>query len=257
MNTFVDVVSRQPLDIEVQHVSLWRPFVWLARGTADLFKCAPGNFAHGLLMFVLGWVLLFLLGNHPYFIAAAVSGFLLVAPVMATGVCELSRRRRTGEALNFDGSLAPIASDGVALFKFGGLLALLAALWFVISEVLLRSAFAVSSPSVTDTFYHGFLDTANRAQLLSYAGTGAVLAWAVFLVSVVTVPLIIDRHASASQAMRASVRVALANPLAMLLWSAMIVALAAFGFATFLFGMIIVIPILGHATWHAYRELVR
>jgi len=257
MSTFVDVVSRQPLHIEVQRVPALRPLDWLDSGVEDLFRCGPGNMAHGFLMFVLGWILLSLFGNHPYFAAAAVSGFLLVAPIMTTGICELSRRRELGQRVDFDGSLSPIATDGVALFKFGGFLALIASLWFVVSEVLLRSVLDVSSPSVTDTFYHGFLDTANRTQLLSYVGTGAVLAWLVFIVSAVTVPLIIDRHASAGQAMRASVQVVLANPLAMLVWSAMIVGLAFVGFVTFLLGMIILIPVLGHATWHAYRDLVR
>jgi len=85
---------------------------------------------------------------------------------------------------------------------------------------------------------------------------GAVLALVVFALSVVTVPLVIDRDVSSRVAMRASLRAVARNPLAMLLWAALIVGLTALGFATLLAGMIVVIPLLGHATWHAYRDLV-
>jgi uncharacterized membrane protein len=85
---------------------------------------------------------------------------------------------------------------------------------------------------------------------------GAVLALVVFALSVVTVPLIIDRRVPAGVAMRASLKAMVRNPLAMLVWAALIVGLTALGFATLLVGMIVVIPLLGHATWHAYRDLV-
>jgi uncharacterized membrane protein len=84
-----------------------------------------------------------------------------------------------------------------------------------------------------------------------------VLAGVVFTLSVVAVPLIIDRHASASEAMWTSVRVTFANLPAMLVWAGLIVTLTALGFVTLLFGMVIIAPLLGHATWHAYRDLVR
>jgi uncharacterized membrane protein len=83
-----------------------------------------------------------------------------------------------------------------------------------------------------------------------------VLAVIVFAVSVVSVPLIIDRHATASDAIRASLRATVRNLPAMLVWAALIVVLTALGFATLLAGMIIVAPLLGYATWHAYRDLI-
>jgi uncharacterized membrane protein len=94
------------------------------------------------------------------------------------------------------------------------------------------------------------------AQVLGYIGSGAVLAALVFSMSVVAVPLMIDRHASASDAIRASARASFANLPAMLLWSALIVAVTAIGFVTLLVGMVVVAPLLGYATWHAYRDLI-
>ena len=93
-------------------------------------------------------------------------------------------------------------------------------------------------------------------QALGYVVCGGVLAAIVFGVSVVAVPLIIDRHASASEAMRASLRATLANLPAMVIWAAIIVAVTAIGFITLLVGMVVVAPLLGYATWHAYRDLI-
>jgi len=247
---------RPPLRVEVRSQPLWQPFVWLWRGAQDIVGCWPSNAAQGLLMVAFGWVLVVMLGNHPYFLAAAASGFLLLAPIMTTGMCELSRRRESRQSLDFDGSLEAIGRNGLALFKFGGLLAAFAVGWFLVSELLLKSVFHVTTPAVAETFYRGFADTVNRSQVEFYVASGAVLALLVFVVSVVTVPLIIDRGARASEAMRISVQVVARNPLTMVVWAAVLVSLTAAGFATFLFGLILVIPLLGHGTWHAYRDLI-
>jgi len=96
----------------------------------------------------------------------------------------------------------------------------------------------------------------SSAQILGFVICGGVLAAIVFALSVVAVPLIIDRHASATEAMRASLRAVLANLPAMLLWAFLIVGLTAIAFVTMLVGMVIVAPLLGYATWHAYRDLI-
>jgi uncharacterized membrane protein len=100
-------------------------------------------------------------------------------------------------------------------------------------------------------------DAASRPQMLAYIGSGAILAAIVFTLSVVAVPLIIDRHASALDAMWISAKATFWNLPAMLVWAGIIVGLTVVGFAPFLFGMIIVAPVLGHATWHAYRDLIK
>ena len=242
--------------VEVRSVPPLRPFAWLGRGASDLLACAPANFGHSTTMVVLGWILLLMLGRHPYFVAAAVTGFLLVAPVMTTGLCELSRLRARGSTPDFDASLDILVREGNDLFRFGIVLAIAAALWFILSEAMLATVLDVPGPGIAETYYSGFLDHANRAEVISYVGMGAVLALVVFALSVVTVPLMIDRHVSAGVAMRASLKAMVRNPLAMIVWATLIVGLTAIGFATLLIGMILVIPLLGHATWHAYRELV-
>ena len=95
-----------------------------------------------------------------------------------------------------------------------------------------------------------------NTQLIAYGAVGLLLAAAVFCVSVVSVPLIIDRHVDAKTALHTSLRVCARDFPVMLLWAVLIAGLVFVGFATALLGMVIIFPLLGHATWRAYRELV-
>jgi uncharacterized membrane protein len=243
--------------IEIRRARPLQSIQWLRRGWDDLWHLRASSLMYGVLIAALGAVLLILGSSHPYFVAAAVSGYLLVGPIMTTGTCELSRRRALGEPIGFDESLQAVTRNRQELFKFGALLAAIAIVWFVASEVMLRSILHIVEPTLAETLWGGFTETANRAQIVAYIGSGAVLAALVFTLSVVAVPLITDRNASVTDAIWASMKVTFWNLPAMLVWSALIVALTAFGFLTMLIGMVVVAPLLGHATWHAYRDLIQ
>lgn len=242
---------------DVTRISVYRPLMWLRAGWLDMRKHWGASLGYGALIVALGWTLLVFCGTHPYFIAAAISGFLLVGPLMSAGLCEMSRRYSLGQSANFDGSLEGFGRNAPALFEFGVILAICAAVWFGISALLLSTVFHVVTPDIRETLYSGFLDSTNRSQVLAYIGIGGVLATAVFTVSVVAIPLIIDRHASAAQAMRASVSAVFHNIPAMILWSALILVLTIIGYLTLLAGLLIIAPLLGHATWYAYKDMIR
>ena len=254
MTTIVTVGSPDALHVEIRRVSGRQAVEWLNRGWDDLKHIGAAGLAHGALIAILGGILLMLGSTHMYLTAAAVTGYLLVGPVMTTGLCELARRREAHEPLGFDESLGGLTRNPDALLQFGGFLALIAVLWFVLSAILL-SALSAPAPSLAEALWGG-PTMFTPPQLLGYIVCGAVLAAVVFSVSVVSVPLIIDRHATAREAMRASVRATLANLPAMLVWAGLIVGLTAIGFFTLLVGMVIVTPLLGYATWHAYRDLI-
>jgi uncharacterized membrane protein len=255
MTTSVDVGRPEVLQLEIRRVSAGRAFEWVDRGWDDLKQIGWPGLAHGALIAILGGVLLALGSTHLYLTAAAITGYLLVGPVMTTGVSELARRREAREALGFDESLQALTRNPDGLLHFGGVLALIALLWFVLSGVLLESLLNSSVPSLAVALWGG-ANMLTPSQLLGYLLCGGVLAVVVFAVSVVSVPLIVDRHASASQAMRASLRVTLANLPAMVVWAGLIVVLTAIGFLTLLIGMVFIAPLLGYATWHAYRDLI-
>lgn len=256
MSTSLSLGKRRFLQVEVRSVPALQSIVWLRRGWEDLRQMERQSLAHGVIISIIGAVLLMLGSTHPYLVAAAVTGYLLVGPIMTTGVCELSRRRAAREPRGFDESLQAITRNPDALMHLGGLLALIAIVWFIASTVLLQSALGLRVPSLAVALWGGAGDFAGTREVLAYFSSGALFAVAVFMLSVVAVPLIIDRQASASEAMWASIRASLHNIPAMLLWAAIIVGLTALGFATLLIGMIVVAPLLGHATWHAYRDLI-
>ncbi|HWL62651.1 MAG TPA: DUF2189 domain-containing protein [Steroidobacteraceae bacterium] len=241
---------------EVRHVPALQSLKWLRRGWDDLWHVNGASLTYGGLIATTGAVLLMLGSSHLYLLVAAVSAYLLVGPVMATGLHELSRRRERGEAPGFDESLDALSRNPRSLFLFSMLLAGFVLLWFAASEVMLRSVWQHPGPDFAKLLWGSFFELGTRGQLLPYVASGALLAAIVFCLSAVAIPLIIDRNASATEAMWLSVKATARNLPAMLLWSALIVVLTAIGFVTLLVGMIVIAPLLGHASWHAYRDLI-
>jgi uncharacterized membrane protein len=250
--------ANRTIHVEIRHVPVFRPLAWLHLGWLDMRKHWGASLGYGALIMALGWTLLVICSTHPYFIAAAISGFLLVGPMMSAGLYEMSRRYSLGQSANFDDSLEGFARNSAGLFQFGVILAICAVVWFAISALLLGAVFHIPAPDMRETLYRGFLDTVNRSQVLAYIATGGLLATAVFTVSVIAVPLIIDRHTSASQGMRASVHAVLRNIPAMIVWSALILILVIIGYVVpLLGGLLLVVPLLGHSTWYAYKDMIR
>jgi len=239
----------------VRSVPLTRPFVWVSEGWEDLMHHRAASLAYGVLVSALG-ALILAYSRHPFYIAAVSAGFLLVGPVLTAGCCELSRRRDEGEPATFQDSLRPLSRNRSSLIGVAETLTLLALIWFAISGALYFSLVGSIAPSLESTMWGDVMYQLSSAQLLAYGLVGLVLACAVFMLSVVTIPMIVERHVDASTAMRTSMRVALRDLPAMLVWALLICILVAIGFATALIGMIFIFPLLGHATWRAYRELV-
>lgn len=239
----------------VRSVPLTRPFVWLGDGWDDLLHHRGASLAYGLLVSMLG-ALILAFGRHPFFVAAVCAGFLLVGPLLTAGLCELSRRRDAGEVADFQSSLAPLRRNRTSLLGVAQTLAVLALLWFALCGALYFALVGDVAPDLGPTLWGEVMRQLDSSQLLAYLGVGLVLCAVVFALSVVTIPMIVERHVDAGTAMRTSLRVTLRDLPAMLLWAALIALLVGVGFATALVGMVVVFPLLGHATWRAYRELV-
>jgi uncharacterized membrane protein len=240
---------------QVRHVPLSRPLVWLSRGWQDLAAHPLPSLAYGALVAALGAVVL-IFNRHPYMIVASLSGFLLMGPIMTAGLCELSRCRDLGEPCDFDRSLRALRHNRAGLFGFARCLLGISVVWFLLSSMILQITLGSIAPSVTETIWGGVLGKLSNVQLLSYLGLGGILAAIVFAISIVSVPMILDLNADASTAMRTSLQVFWSDLPAILLWASIIVILVMIGFATMMIGMIVVVPLLGHATWQAYRDLV-
>lgn len=257
MTATIDSSQHRSVRVEMSRVSAGQPLVWLARGWNDMRRNWGASLGYGALIVALGWTTLIFSGTHPYYVAAAFSAFLLVAPAISAGFIEMSRRYSSGESATFDDSLEGFTRHIGSLLAFGALLAGCAVAWFGASAVMLDTVFHVEAPSMEETLYRGFIDQMNRSQVQAYVSVGGALAVLVFILSVVSVPMIVDRGASAGQAMGASIRAAFCNIPAMIVWSALILILTVAGYLPLLCGLLIFGPLLGHATWHAYRDLIR
>jgi uncharacterized membrane protein len=241
---------------EVRRVPLAQPLTWIQKGWDDLLRHKGASLAYGALVSILG-ALILTIGRHPFIIAAAISGFLLVGPVIATGLCELSRLKTKGKVANFDSSLEPLASHRKSLVHYTGTLLAFSVVWFVVSSLMLYLAFGSVGPTYYEAIFDGVLANVSAGQIFAYLVFGGILAGFVFALSVVTVPMILDRNVDAGTAMRTSLRATLEADLpVMIVWAALCVILVAVGFLTFLVGMVVIFPLLGHATWYAYLDLV-
>src|SRR5271166_794547 len=187
------------LHLDPARVSFGRPLSWLHRGWQDMRRNLGASLGYGGLIVGFGWTLLIFCGTHPYYVAAAISGFLLVAPVMSAGFAEMSRRYSKGQRANFDDSMEGFARNPGALLGFGVILAVIAVVWFAASLVMMKNVFHIAAPNMEETLYRGFIDSMNRSQVEAYVAVGGIFSAFVFALSVVTVPFIIDQQASTGE----------------------------------------------------------
>ena len=242
--------------LSVRHVSFLRPFHWLNMGIKDLLRHKAASLAYGFLVSTLLLMFLFISSTHPFLIAAIISAFMLMGPIMAAGLCELSRRHETGESISFNDSLEGLKTNQKELNKFALILLAFCGFWFVLSGLLLSLSVGNIAPSFEQTLWGGFMDLITPKQIMLYMLVGGILACVIFAISVVSVPSIIDKHIPVEEAIFLSLKVTLSNITTMFVWASLLLALTSISFLTLLIGMIIIYPLLGHATWYAYRDLV-
>lgn len=240
----------------IRHIAADRPLAWLKAGWDDLKANPLPSLAYGLL-FALGGDLIILAAlDRPHLLTVAISGFFLIAPLLAAGLYELSRSRAGGERLMFIDSLRCFRRNGQSLAFFGLILALAMLFWERVSAVTFALV-AIDTPAMASAYLSDIIFSGEHlAFTLTWMAAGGLLALLIFALSVVAVPMMLDRNTDVATAMMTSLRAFGQNIGPLLLWAGLIVALTLFGFATLLFGLIVILPILGHASWHAYRELV-
>ncbi len=252
------VSSVQPVSAgaAVKRVNLTRPFHWLAQGWEDLFRNPFPSISHGLILAALGWLIIVICSTQIELLTLAVSGFLLVGPIFSAGFYALSRLRANGQKADFDTSLDAAVKNIGSLALLGGVLAIIAIAWAIGSRWMFQQEFGGRLPEVEISFYRTIFEWGNPEFFLVYLGTGAIFAALAFMISAVSAPMIFDRGGSTWAAIQTSVKAVIMNPLPMALWATLIAALTIFGFATLMAGLVIILPLIGHATWHAYKDLV-
>jgi len=245
----------------VPAISLAHPWRWLALGARDLARAPWPGLSHGLTLATFGALLLTVAHRDFWVLAGAFSGFMLVAPVLATGLYAVSRALERGESSGLAATMGvairawwPRGPTARRLMRFGALLALAGTGWVLTSAALI-TRFA-AHPITDPISFVRYVVLGEGWLFEGWVLLGGVLAAPVFASSVVAIPLLLDRPVGVLAAVLASWRAVLANPLPMALWALLIMALTALGMATLMVGLVPIVPWLAHASWHAYRDCV-
>lgn len=245
-----------PANEQVRHVGVMRAFSWLEKGWGDLAANPIPSLSHGLILMSMGWLIIVICSTQIELLSLSVSGFLLVGPIFGAGFYALSSLRASGQKAGFDDSLDAAMKNMRSLVRLGWILAVIAVLWGAISSALFRQFFGEDLPEVQISFYRTIVDWQESGFFMRYVASGAILAVVAFAIAAVSAPMLFDRGGSTRHAIMISIKAVARNPLAMAVWAAIIVFLTAIGFATFMAGLIVTLPLIGHATWHAYKDLV-
>jgi len=242
----------------IRRVSVDRPWAWLAAGWRDVMAAPGVSLAYGALMVGLTYLLLFVLARSGVFwlILPLTAGFFFTAPLLAVGLYETSRRRAAGEPVSLGLAFAAYRRNGTQLSYMGVILGLFHLGWIRLATLIFAVFFGVGFNPTWENIVVKLM-AANAIPFWAVGtAVGAVLAALVFAISAISIPMLLDRDVNVFTAVATSFTAVRKNWAPMALWAALIVAFTAFGVIPLFLGLAVTMPLVGHATWHAYKDLV-
>lgn len=231
---------------------------WLGAGWRDLWRDSVPSLLYGFAVFAVSAVIvwgLFRLGLD-YILFPALAGFMVMGPLLAIGLYQKSRAIERGESISLSRMIFVRAASGGQVWFTGAILCLLMLLWMRAAVIIYALFFGFRPfPGFNDVAAMLFGTPVGWAMLLVGTVVGGLFAAFSFAISAFAIPMLLDERVDAFTAMGTSISMVWRNLPVMLAWGAIVLALFLVAVATGLLGLIVVFPLLGHATWHSYKAI--
>lgn len=241
-----------------RNLPITAPLGWLAAGWRDLWTQPGPSLAYGAGIFLVSVVLIWLMfaAGRDYILFPALAGFLVIGPLLAMGLYEKSRRIEAGKPTTLRRMLLVKARSGAQIFFAGAMLCMLLLLWNRAAVLIYALFFGVRPfPGLDNTVQILLTTPLGWGMLVTGTLIGGLFAAFAFAISAFSIPMLLHERTDAATAMAKSMALVWNNLRPMIAWGAIVLALFALSVATFLIGLIVVFPLVGHATWHVYRAI--
>ncbi len=248
-----------PYEDRVNRVAGDAPFRWLAAGWRDFSQAGMVSVGYGAFFVAAGLVLT--LGLHlaglDYLIVPFVWGFLLVGPALTVGLYAVSRDLADGRTPSLRRAMMAWRFNPVRLLAFGLCQVLFLIVWVRLAVMIFALSFPYQTMDLQAMVNAALFTTQGNVFLLVGTAVGAVMATLAFVVSVFSLPMLLDRQVGMIEAVVTSVVAVVVNRRVMALWAALIALFTFAGLVTAYVGLAVTLPLIGHASWHAYRAVIQ
>lgn len=227
---------------------------WMSLGWRDFRQVGWPSLLHGLIVAGISLVIVQIALLFWPLLPGAISGYLVVGPIIATGLYALSQKQESGQPTRPADVFNAWRQGSRCLLKFGLLLVSVATAWVLVSVILFHFFVSVEIAGPMEFLRYVFMQDDHI--FLLWTVLAGLVAAVTFAVTVVSVPMLVDRDVTMRVAIRTSVRAVAKNPVTMATWALVILLVTGLSMATLMIGFIVFYPVMGHASWHVYRDLV-
>jgi len=254
-NVMSSSIGAKESNTVIRHVHAGIIIDWLHSGVEDAHRGGWASLFYGFVFTFVGLFIHIMYAEHYWLLAGLTTGFFLLGPFLATGLYDLSRRMENGESPSLIPTLTAWRTNLANIFLFTLLLLAIFLIWTLASLSIFSHFFNGALPTFTDIVI-SVIKFKQPLFTLIYFSIGGLFAIFVYAISVVAIPLMLDCKVNAATAALVSLRACARNPVVMLLWAFCIVVLVGVGLATSFLGLFLFMPIVGHASWHVYKDLI-
>ena len=243
---------------KIEEITLDHPWQWIAKGWNDFTSAPVVSIAYGILFFIssIGLTMLVFSSDFFAFVPPLTASFFLIAPILAVGLYDNSRRLENNEPTGLVHAITTWRRNSFNLTVMGLILMMVLIIWMMVANLVFAVFFNGVSLTLDDLIPTLFLSGDSPAFLAVGMISGGIIALIVYSITVISIPMLIDSKANVLQAIATSVNAVIRNPRPLLLWASLIVMFVGIGLVTFYVAFLVCMPVIGYASWHAYRDLV-